>query len=213
MIQRKAARVGLSLVVLLLAVGASGCATLFRLSPTSVVKIDSEPSGARVTVDGEEVGETPLRVPLSRRRAAYGLRLELDGCLAEDHELRRSTSWWALVSVLYGTAAGAGEALEDGVRALPVGLAMVLATDWWSGALFRLPRRVYVPLTPDLGNEAATARGCVGARKPIDGSVARRVLRSWVTLPLVGRGKQESTVGLSSLAPSGRGRTAGSRDR
>ena len=54
-----------------------GCATLFapELQP---VPVSSEPSGARVFLDGEPVGVTPLTLELDRERA-YDVLLVLDG--------------------------------------------------------------------------------------------------------------------------------------
>lgn len=58
------ARGGSCRAVALLAIGASGC-SLFG-SRTQMVTISSEPEGARVTVNGEGAGETPLRLSVSR---------------------------------------------------------------------------------------------------------------------------------------------------
>ena len=53
-----------ALVLALLAVTGTGCATLVN-DHSEVITIHSEPAGAAVTIDGRPAGVTPLRVPVS----------------------------------------------------------------------------------------------------------------------------------------------------
>ena len=46
----------------------SGCCTIFGMASDQGVTIESAPSGATVTVDGEYKGRTPVRVDLNRRK-------------------------------------------------------------------------------------------------------------------------------------------------
>lgn len=57
----------------------SGCATIVK-GTTQTIPIASEPSGARVSVDGAPAGTTPTKVTLDRKRS-HMVTLEL-----EDHE-------------------------------------------------------------------------------------------------------------------------------
>ncbi|MBX3276187.1 MAG: serine/threonine protein kinase [Sandaracinaceae bacterium] len=65
--------------LLLLAAAAAGAYFALATPPTSVVRVDTTPSGARVIIDGEPVdGRTPLLVE-ALERGAHRLRAELDG--------------------------------------------------------------------------------------------------------------------------------------
>ena len=150
----------LAMAVLLAA--SSGCATVLRGSSTSLVRIHSDPPGARVMVDGEEVGVTPVVAPLSRRRSAYRLRLEKDGCFPAEHELRRSTSPWAIVTAMHAVTSGLG-AGQEGFHGFLLGPAIVFSVDAFSGAMFELPRTVQVALRADVrGGSAGETSGKCG---------------------------------------------------
>lgn len=86
--------------VLLLAVSVllGGCATLIHGSSESI-RVESEPSGARVEVDGRPVGETPTTVELSRRQD-HMVRLYHEGHVPHKVTLRQGRSLWAFVNVL-----------------------------------------------------------------------------------------------------------------
>ena len=144
---------GLAMAVLLAV--SSGCATIFRPFPTQRVTIESHPPGARVFIDGEDVGVTPMVAALSRRRAEYGLRFKKAGCLPEDYSLRRSMSSWVILTVYSAVTTGLGGLIEGRPETLVLGPAMVTSIDWFSGAMFRLPRTVRVPLRTDVRGEAA----------------------------------------------------------
>lgn len=146
-----------ALIILTVLVAGAGCATVFRPVPTSPVGIESEPAGARVVVNDEEVGVTPIVANLSRRRPVHRVRVEAKGCVAVEREVRRSTSWWALATVLYAAAAGIGGLQEGDPKALPMVVGGVVAFDWWSGALFKLPRTVHVRLKADVAGRSGRA--------------------------------------------------------
>ena len=182
------------LAILVVLATAVGCATVFRPFPTSRVTIHSDPPGARVMVDGEEVGVTPVVTPLSPNRAAYRLRLEKDGCVPSEHELRRSTSsGWATASVLGGTAMGMGAAQEGGIEALVLAPAILIAADWFTGAMFRLPRTVRVPLRADV-------RGGLAAGTPGECGTGIAATAGRVSIPL----SVPYEVHRNPLAPPGR---------
>jgi hypothetical protein len=75
-----------------------GCATLTHGTSQSV-DIWSSPDGANVTVDGRNLGTTPLRTDL-RRGQPHVVQVEKDGYLAETvmttTKMNKATSWNAL---------------------------------------------------------------------------------------------------------------------
>lgn len=75
-----------------------GCATLIHGSDQSI-RVESEPSGARVEVDGRPVGETPTTIDLSRDQ---NHRVQLYHAGHEPHKtrLRQGRSLWVSVNVL-----------------------------------------------------------------------------------------------------------------
>lgn len=84
--------------MLALAVVLGGCATLIHGSSQDV-RVESEPSNARVEVDGRPVGETPTTVRLKRDRE-HRIRI-----YHTDHEphtvtLQQGRSIWTAVNVL-----------------------------------------------------------------------------------------------------------------
>jgi hypothetical protein len=66
--------VGLACCVVLL----GGCATLFASGPDKI-PIQSNPAGARVTVDNLEVGVTPMVVTLDRKSSQGAIKIEAPG--------------------------------------------------------------------------------------------------------------------------------------
>lgn len=67
-----------------------GCATMLN-GPTQLVRVKSQPRGARVFLDGREVGTTPVTVTVSRWRTPR-VRVELDGYEPFDVALRKRSS-------------------------------------------------------------------------------------------------------------------------
>lgn len=66
------------LLSVVLAVALSGCATLFAGGPDTVM-VQSNPPGARVFVDDQLVGQTPMAVTLDRGVSRGLIRVEADG--------------------------------------------------------------------------------------------------------------------------------------
>lgn len=75
-----------------------GCATLIHGSSQSV-RVESEPEGAHVEVDGRPVGQTPTTVDLSRGKD-HRVRLYHEGHEAHTVTLQQSRSLWASVNLL-----------------------------------------------------------------------------------------------------------------
>lgn len=75
-----------------------GCATLIHGSSQSI-RVDSEPEGARVEVDGRPVGQTPTTVDLSRDED-HRVRLHHERHEAHTVTLQQGRSLWASVNLL-----------------------------------------------------------------------------------------------------------------
>lgn len=76
----------------------SGCATLIHGSSQSI-RVESEPSGAQVEVDGRPVGETPTTVDLKRDQD-HNVRLYHTGHEPHTVTLQRGRSLWTTVNIL-----------------------------------------------------------------------------------------------------------------
>ncbi|MBI3071086.1 MAG: PEGA domain-containing protein [Deltaproteobacteria bacterium] len=73
-----------------------GCGTVFQGVKQGVV-VNSEPSGARVFVDGNEVGRTPAVVFL-RRKTDHRVDLRLDGYRDHAFTFRSAPTTWVMVA-------------------------------------------------------------------------------------------------------------------
>ena len=131
---------------IVVALAATGCATLQTNGSTQRIPVTSTPPAAEVLLDGQAVGVTPVEVVVSRR-AEHEIRIEKEGWRSSEQTLRRSTSWWLLADVgvghfghTLGVAAGAGPVLLD----------------YLIGAAFRFQSRVDASLEP-----AGQRGGCV----------------------------------------------------
>jgi len=75
----------------------SGCATLVH-GPSQSIRVESEPSGAHVEVDGRPAGKTPTTVNLKRDQE-HRVRLYYAGEAAHTVTLQRSRNLWGSVSL------------------------------------------------------------------------------------------------------------------
>lgn len=75
-----------------------GCATLIHGS-TQSVRVESEPSDARVEVDGRPVGQTPTTVRLERNQD-HRVRIYREGYEPHTVTLRQGRSIWTAVNLL-----------------------------------------------------------------------------------------------------------------
>lgn len=92
------------MVVALVAISAlSGCATLFN-DKTPSVDVASNPEGAEVYVNGNYVGETPVRVDLSVRKE-HTITFRKDGFKEKTYQVSRSVGiGWVILDILGGLA-------------------------------------------------------------------------------------------------------------
>lgn len=82
----------------------SGCCTIM-LSPEQDVGITSNPSGAKITIDGKEVGNTPMTTSLARKNA-HSIKIQLDGYMPYEIHLTKNTSSWVFGNIIFGGLIG-----------------------------------------------------------------------------------------------------------
>jgi hypothetical protein len=140
-------------VVLAVFALSTACATIAHGSRQTVTVV-SDPPGATVTVLSAATvtstpGVTPIQLHLSRRDSRVTVRLEKDGCASVEVPLTRSTSGWVASNLVfanplamqgYDQHAGAEYAAQVGL----VGL--MIAVDFGTGAAYKLPKVVSVPI-------------------------------------------------------------------
>ena len=83
----------------------SGCATI--VSGTSeAVQVDSAPSNAVVKINGQQLGQTPVKVSLDRSQKVATVEIYLPGYKREMIELKRSVNGWTWGNILIGGIIG-----------------------------------------------------------------------------------------------------------
>jgi hypothetical protein len=95
----------------------AGCATILQGSRQQL-SVASRPTGARVLVDGKEVGTTPVVAHL-KRKDKHVVRVELQGYQPFEMPLARSTSGWVWGNLVFGGIPGlAIDAITGGMYKL-----------------------------------------------------------------------------------------------
>ena len=134
--------IGIALVSM---ISFSNCASIIH-GPTQSVDLTSQPSGARITINGKYMGETPKTFSLRRKgypkgepkgNKEYVTKIELDGYYPYDVKIKRQMDGWFLGNILIGGVIG-------------------IAIDAGNGSMYKL--------TPDqviaqMGKSAATTYG------------------------------------------------------
>lgn len=104
----------LAIVAALFCVTSTGCATLVTgAGPNQTVKIESSPRGARIFVDEEYKGLTPLGVAMTRADD-HVVRLEMDGYRPITRDLKAGYNPWHLGNLVLGGLVGITVDLVDG---------------------------------------------------------------------------------------------------
>lgn len=94
-----------------------GCASIMH-GTTQNVGIASNPSGARVTINGESLGETPLIADLKRKNN-HLVRIALDGYRPYETTFTRHVSGWVWGNIVFGGLIGlAVDAISGGLYKL-----------------------------------------------------------------------------------------------
>ncbi|HET8648878.1 MAG TPA: PEGA domain-containing protein [Gemmatimonadales bacterium] len=98
-------------------VGLAACATIMQGS-SQEVSVASTPTGAKVLVDGNEVGKTPYVAKLSRKDK-HVVRIEMEGYQPFELPLARATSGWVWGNIVFGGIPGlAIDAITGGMYKL-----------------------------------------------------------------------------------------------
>ena len=83
----------------------TGCASIIHGS-SQRVRVESQPSGAKVFVNEEYRGETPLTLSLRRNKKNTAVKVEKEGCESFTKQLQRKFSWWYAGNVVFGGLIG-----------------------------------------------------------------------------------------------------------
>lgn len=78
----------------------SGCASIFQPGPNEI-QVNSKPEGARVYLDNQIMGVTPMRLPLKNKDAGV-IRVEKDGYQSSSTELRKTMSGTIFLNLASG---------------------------------------------------------------------------------------------------------------
>jgi len=98
---RKITLITSSLVIILIL---QSCATIIHGSRQEV-GIQSQPTNAIVTIDGQQKGTTPLSVKLKRKHT-HTIKFKLDGYKPYGATLTRKVSGWVAGNILFGGLVG-----------------------------------------------------------------------------------------------------------
>ncbi len=92
----------------------SSCASIIH-GPTQNVDFTSQPSGAKITIDGKSYGETPKSISLRRKgrekgsrsgKKEYNVKIELNGYYPYEVKLKREMNEWFLGNLVFGGLIG-----------------------------------------------------------------------------------------------------------
>jgi hypothetical protein len=102
-------------IILLMAIGlTTNCASIIHGS-NQEVDFSSQPSGAKITIDGKDYGSTPRSVVLKRKgrfkgeinsKKEYAVKIELDGYFPYEIKLKREMDGWFLGNIVFGGLIG-----------------------------------------------------------------------------------------------------------
>lgn len=97
----------------------SGCATIVHLGGSEEINVSSEPAGAKVVIDGTQLGVTPLATKVERKKD-HAIVLTKEGFQETQTKVESHLSWWVagnalvggLVGILVDVLSGGGYTLE-----------------------------------------------------------------------------------------------------
>ena len=129
---------GLIVILVCVSLLLCSCSTVLNTT-TQNVEIKSEPSNAKITVDGKKFGITPQTLNIERG-SNHLVKLELDGYDPYETQLTRKISVWFWFNVLNGILPG-------------------MVIDMFSGSMYNLlPEVVEVQLQPAKVEEKPTKK-------------------------------------------------------
>jgi hypothetical protein len=97
-------RIIITMVFILPVMFMASCGTIIH-GTTQQIGISSNPSNGSVTINGQQFGNTPMIIHLSRKDS-HMIRIELDGYHAYETTLTRSTSGWVWGNIVFGGLIG-----------------------------------------------------------------------------------------------------------
>ncbi len=83
----------------------SGCATIVHLGSDEELSVSSEPSGAKVVIDGTERGMTPLATKVERKKD-HAVVLTKEGFEESQSRVESHISSWIAGNVIFGGLVG-----------------------------------------------------------------------------------------------------------
>lgn len=130
-----------------------GCATIMH-GTSQEVGIQSRPSGAKVAIDNQDFGSTPVIAKLSRKDS-HTVSVTMEGFLPFDATITRSTSGWVWGNIVFGGLIGlAVDAISGGLYKLkPEQVEAQLKESGMSGMALQGDIIIAVVLEPDPGWE------------------------------------------------------------
>lgn len=99
---------------LALAILFSGCASIIH-GRFETVDFTSQPTGAKITIDGKDYGTTPKSISLNRNgrlkgeptgKQSYSVKIELEGYYPYEIKIKRGLDGWFLGNVIFGGLLG-----------------------------------------------------------------------------------------------------------
>lgn len=107
-------RITLLCMATIVVISLTNCASIIH-GPTQPIDITSQPSGAKITIDGNLHGTTPHAVLLKRKgrmkgessdKKEYALKIEMDGYFPYEIKLKRELDGWFFGNILFGGIIG-----------------------------------------------------------------------------------------------------------
>lgn len=139
------------------------CATIMH-GTSQEIGIQSSPTGATVTVDGQDFGKTPVIAKLSRKKS-HKVHFTLEGFQPFDATITKSTSGWIWGNIVFGGLIGlAVDAISGGLYKLkPEQVKAVLTSQETGDSMQGIDIIITVVLEPDpkwekIGNLVPTNR-------------------------------------------------------
>lgn len=128
----------IGMIVLVSMMFLSACSTVINTT-TQDVELITNPSNAKITIDGKKFGTSPQVVNVERG-ANHVVKFELDGYEVYETQLTRKISYMYWLNALNGFLPG-------------------MLTDWFTGSMYYLiPNQIEIGLTPAKVEEAKKKR-------------------------------------------------------
>lgn len=127
----------------------SGCGTIIQ-GTSQEVSVSSNPSGAAISINGQQMGTTPASLNLSRKDR-HTVRLDLSGYQPYEMALSRGVSGWVWGNIVFGGIPGlAIDAISGGMYKLtPEQVTGEMRTTMGSSSLNRETLYIAVVMTPN----------------------------------------------------------------